>query len=121
MEIKELNRDFTVCKLQSADTVDLSKKFTFVSITDDEISLVCEASNVPDNATDMENNWKGLKISGILEFSMIGVIAKIANLLAEQKISIFVISTFNTDYILLKADCYDKAINTLRSNNYTIE
>lgn len=120
MEIKQLNRDFTVCKLQSFNTVDLSNTFTFVSVTDDEISLVCETSHVPDNATNIESNWKGFKINGILEFNMIGVIAKISNLLAEQKISIFVISTFNTDYVLLKTDYYDKAINTLRSNNYTI-
>lgn len=120
MQLQILSCDFSVCKITSIETVDMSKPFTFVSVTDDEISLVCETACIPDNCIEAEHGWKGLKISGILDFSMIGVIAKIANLLAEQKISIFVISTFNTDYILLKSDNFTKAIDILRLNNYTI-
>jgi hypothetical protein len=120
MELQQLGRDFSVCKLDSAATVDVIKEFTFVSITDDEISLVCETSCIPSNATDVESGWKGLKISGIQDFGMIGVIAKISGLLAEQGISIFVISTFNTDYVLLKEATYDKALGTLRTHGYSI-
>ena len=120
MELEQLNRNFAVCKLESAQDIDFSKAFTFLSITDDEISLVCEERFVPANITAIEKGWKGLKISGMLDFGMIGVIAKIAGLLAEQKISIFVISTFNTDYILLKSEHYEKAIAILRQNEYRI-
>lgn len=121
MVLQELNHDFAICKLQSLDSVDLSKKFTFVSVTDDEFSLVCNASNIPANTVDIEYGWKGLKIEGILDFGMIGVISKISTLLAEEDISIFVISTFNTDYILLKSDCFDKAVNILCTNGYSVQ
>ncbi len=120
MELQELNRNFAVCKLKSTDTVDMNKEFTFLSVTDEEISLVCDISNIPANTTDIEAGWKGLKINGVLDFGMIGVIAKISGMLAEHKISIFIISTFNTDYILLKEDSYDKALKILRSNDYSI-
>ena len=120
MELQKLNRDFAVCKLKSAESIDLNKEFTFASITDDEISLVCDVSNIPENTTDVEKGWKGLKIKGILDFSMIGIIAKISALFAEEKISIFVISTFNTDYVLVKKNSYEKAITVLRTNGYTV-
>lgn len=67
-----------------------------------------------------ETGWKMLKISGILDFGMIGVIAKISNLLAEANISIFVISTYNTDYILLKSLDFDEGVTLLENNGYTI-
>lgn len=120
MQLQQLNRDFSVCKISSVKNIDITNTFTFMSITDDEISLVCETSYVPDNTIDVEHGWKALKISGILDFGMIGVISKIATLLAQQKISLFVISTFNTDYILLKSENYSKAIDVLCLNDYTI-
>lgn len=120
MELIQLNCDFVVCKITSADTVDVSREFTFLSVTDDEISLVCDAANMPANATDVETGWKGLKISGVLDFGMVGVIADISRLLAERKISIFVVSTFNTDYILVKSQQYDSAVSALAKNGYSI-
>ena len=120
MELQQLHRDFSVCKVTSADTVDLTKPFTFLSVTDDEISLVCETASVPEGTTDIEHGWKCLKISGILDFGLIGIIAKIATQLAAQEISVFVISTFNTDYILLKAEKYEQAVRVLSESGYSI-
>ncbi len=65
-------------------------------------------------------NWKILKIEGVLNFSLVGIIAKISSVLAKEKISIFVISTFNTDYILIKENNIEEAINILHKEKYII-
>ena len=120
IEMEQLGRDFAVCKLESAAGVDVSRAFTFLAVTDDEISLVCEVSRLPPHTTEVETGWKGLKIRGVLDFGMVGVIAGISHILAERGISIFVVSTFNTDYIFLCAAQCDKAVNALRSNGYIV-
>ena len=100
--------------------MDFARDFTFLLKTPEEISLVCESANVPAEGIQSEAGWKALKIAGVLEFGQIGIIAKIANILAEAEISIFVISTFDTDYILLKTENYDRGIQELISNGYDI-
>ena len=121
MELQRLEYDFTVCQINTFEHVDFTREFVFLSKTDDEISLVCESAYAPSNATASEAGWKALKISGILDFGMIGVIAKIATLLAEVDISIFVISTYNTDYILVKSENFKKSVHVLECNGYVIE
>ena len=88
--------------------------------TPDEISFVCESTNVPSGVIQSEAGWKALKIAGVLEFGQIGIIAKIANILAEAEIGIFVVSTYDTDYILLKTENYAGGIQKLASNGYDI-
>ena len=100
--------------------IDFTRDFIFLSKTDDEISLVCESAYAPDNAVISEPDWKALKISGILDFGLTGVIAKISGLLAEANISVFVISTYNTDYILLKSANFDNGVKILADNGYII-
>ena len=120
MVLKKLGMDFSVCKLADLLEVNLNQEFMFLSKTDEEISLVCASGLVPANATIVEEGWKALRIEGVLDFGMIGVIAKISNILASADISIFVISTYNTDYILLKGYDYEKSIALLEKNNYQI-
>lgn len=121
MILKKLETDFAVCKVQSLEQVQWDQEFTFFSKTDDELSLVCPVAMLPENTIDVEYGWRGLKILGVLDFGMVGVIARIAGLLAEASISIFVISTYNTDYIFLKEKQFDSAIRILGKNAYTIE
>jgi len=121
MIIQTLPQEFTVCKISNLQYVNLLQDFTFLAKTDDEISLVCESAHVPPNTTASEPSWKGLKISGILDFGMVGVIAKISNALAEAGISIFVVSTYNTDYIFVKAENYDKCVHTLANVGYEVK
>jgi hypothetical protein len=94
----------------------------FVSITktDDEISIVAP-SNLLKNFEKIENDWKVFKINGTLDFSLIGVLSKISNILANEKISIFVISTYNTDYIMIKRENIERAIKVLIKNQYEIK
>lgn len=70
--------------------------------------------------TDRDDGWKAFRIQGILDFSFIGILSAISDILAENKIGIFAISTFNTDYILTKAENYQKAIELLADAGYII-
>ena len=120
MEIKKIDRDFSVCKVKDYSLVDLSKEFVFVGKTDEENSLVCPTSEVPVNVTDRDDGWKAFRIQGVLDFSLIGILSAISGILAEHKIGIFAISTFNTDYILTKAENFQRAAKALARAGYII-
>jgi len=121
MRIKRIPYNLTVCKIESSDYIDLSKEFFFIGKTDEEISLVCRTEDTPSCTIECDNGWKGFRIQGILDFSLIGILSKISAILAENKIGIFAISTFNTDYILVKEENYDKALIVLADKGYIIE
>lgn len=120
MDLKILNHDFSVCSLEHIDTGDTGGEFWFLSKTDDEISLVCETQHIPSSAIKSEHGWRALKICGTLDFGMVGVIAGISGILAEHKIPLFVVSTYNTDYILIKKNLFDSAVNLLKQNGYNL-
>lgn len=120
MELKKLPYNLTVCKIESLDDIDLSKEFFFVGKTDEELSLVCKTEDTPARTIECDNGWKGFRIQGILDFSLIGILSKLSGILAEHKIGIFAVSTFYTDYILVKEENFDKALNVLASEGYTI-
>ena len=104
MELKKLDVALTVCKVKSEADINLGNEFYFIGKTDEEYSLVCITDDTPDNTTQREDGWKSFRIQGILDFSMIGILSEISTILANNKIGIFVVSTFNTDYILVKED-----------------
>lgn len=118
MEIKRMNHVFSVCKVEDFSLVDWNAEFCFMGKTDEEKSLVCPTSTVPPNTTEREDGWKAFRIQGTLDFSLIGILSEISGILAENKIGIFAISTFNTDYVLTKEENYEKAIEALRKAGY---
>lgn len=120
MKLKVINKDFSICKIENLSQVDFSQEFCFIGKTDEEISLVCDTNNLPSNILSRDDNWKAFRIEGVLDFSLIGILSKISSLLAENNIGIFVISTYNTDYILIKKENFSKAINLLQDNDYQI-
>ena len=120
MDIRQLSAQFSICKLPSMDGVDLASNFTFFAKTDDEISLVCETGRIPENATAVQRGFSGFTICGLLDFSLVGVIAGIADILAKARISIFVVSTYNTDYFLVPAAERDRTAALLRDAGYRI-
>ena len=120
MEIKIIDEDFSVCKVPDLSKVDYTQKFCFIGKTDEELSVVCSTNLVPDNAIECDHGWKAFRVEGILDFSLIGILAKISTLLAENKISIFAVSTYNTDYILIKKEKFSEAIRILEENMYKI-
>lgn len=109
IKIKAIGRDFSVCKVKDYSKVNLDAEFCFKGKTDEEKSLVCLTEDVPDNTIEREDGWKAFRIEGILDFSLIGILSQISALLAENEIGIFAISTYNTDYILVKEKNYLKA------------
>jgi len=120
MNLKCLPQAFSVCKVKSLAQADLSREFVFFAKTDEELSLVCETTHVPADTLAREDGWRAFRIEGVLDFSMVGVLAKIASLLAEQDISIFAVSTYNTDYIFTKSESFDPAIALLHKAGYTV-
>lgn len=121
MEIKILNYDFSVCKVTDYSKVNLDKEFCFIGKTDEEKSIVCITEDVPNNTIEREDGWRGFRIEGVLDFSLIGILSKLSTLLAENGISIFALSTYNTDYILVKEESFAKAIEVLEKKGYTVK
>lgn len=118
--LNKLERLLTVCKVKNIDDIDLSKEFYFIGKTDEEISLVCETNDVPENTIEREDGWRGFCIQGILDFSLIGILSKLSGILADNKIGIFAVSTFNTDYILVKDADFEKSLVVLLNAGYTV-
>ena len=120
MEIKKIHQDFTVCQVENYSLVNLHSEYTFIGKTDEENSLVCMTNEVPENTIQRDDGWQAFRIQGVLDFSLIGILAKIAAILADNEISIFAISTYNTDYVLIKKEKYQKALEVLQASGYKI-
>ena len=120
MELKRLPQAFTVCKLADPRAIDLEAPFYFIGRTDEELSLVCPTEAVPQGVTDREDGWRAFRIQGILDFSLTGILAPIATLLAAHEIGIFAVSTFNTDYVLVKEGQFDRALWLLEAAGYDV-
>lgn len=120
MLIKRIACDFTVCKVESEQELVTGKDFYFVGKTDEEISLVCITEDTPKNTVERDDGWKAFRIEGVLDFSLIGILSKISGVLEERKVGIFAISTFNTDYVLVKKENFEKATLALNDAGYMI-
>lgn len=120
MRIKKMNRDFSVCRVADYTLVNFNADYCFIEKTEEENSLVCMTEDVPANTTEREDDWKAFRIEGVLDFSLIGILAGIAGVLAEHGISIFAVSTYNTDYVLIKRESYGKALEILGGAGYEI-
>lgn len=121
MKIKSLTQEFTVCKLEHPINIDSLKGIYFIGQTDEETSLVCETKFAPSDTLQREDDWRGFRIEGTLDFSLVGILAKISAILAANNIGIFAVSTYNTDYILTKAENFPRAIAALRDAGYETE
>lgn len=119
--IQPLEEVFSVCKVEDYSGVEVGQKYCFTGCTDEENSLVCPLKNVPDNTTERDDGWRCFRIKGVLDFSLIGILARISKIMASNGIGIFAISTFNTDYILVKEKNYKNALSYLKSSGYKID
>lgn len=120
MKLEKLSGEFTVCKVASAADLDLRAGFCFIGKTDEEISLVCLTADTPARTTDREDGWKGFRIQGILDFSLVGILSELSGLLAKNRIGIFAVSTYNTDYIFVKSGHFAQAMRVLSDAGYEI-
>ena len=121
MVLKKLPYKLTVCKVADIKEIDLNTEFYFIGRTDEEISLVCKTEDTPVATTERDDGWRGFRIEGVLDFSLIGILSKLSGILAENKIGIFAVSTFNTDYILVRGENFERAITVLADAGYTVK
>lgn len=119
--LQPLAPEFSVCKVTDYSGVDREQPFCFTGCTEEEKSLVCPAAMVPENTTAREDGWKAFRVCGELDFSLIGIFARIAEVLAAQGISIFALSTYNTDYVLTKKEDSGRALQALEAAGCRIE
>ncbi len=120
MKLELLPDLFTVCQVSDEKGVDLRVPFTFFSRTDEESSLVCPVSACPPGAVSRQDGWRCLRVPGPLDFSLTGILARIAGVLAEEKIPIFALSTYNTDYVLIREEWTEKALAALAAAGYEL-
>ena len=121
MVLKKLPYKLTVCKVADIKEIDLNTEFYFIGRTDEEISLVCKTEDTPAATTERDDGWRGFRIEGVLDFSLIGILSKLSGILAENSIGIFAVSTFNTDYILVKGGNFERAMTVLADAGYTVK
>lgn len=120
MELKKIEYNLTVCKVRNVSNIDMTSEFYFIGKTDEEISLVCKTEDTPSEIVERDDGWKGFRIQGTLDFSLIGILSKLSGILADHQIGIFAVSTYNTDYILVKKENFDRALQILASEGYII-
>jgi len=113
MEFKVIEQEFSICKIHDMTQVNVEDPYFFVGKTDEELSLVCGTKYVPEKTLACEHGWRAFRIQGVLDFSLIGILAKISGALAEHQIGLFAVSTYNTDYILVKQEDLDRALAVL--------
>ena len=122
-----LDDKLAVCRLNPNEPVSRwaapPANFLSVTLTKDEISIVCPSEKVPEKVPEevkCEKDWIAFKIEGPLDFGLIGILASIAKVLADAKISIFSISTYDTGYILVKEKSRQQSIEALKKAGYKI-
>ncbi len=120
MKLESLSADFSVCKPEDMSAVRWDAAFCFLGKTDDELSLVCETRFAPESVSAREDGWKGFRVAGTMDFSLVGVLASISSVLARRNIPIFAVSTYDTDYIFVKAEHFRSALDALRAEGHEI-
>lgn len=119
MKLEFLEGKFSICKLPNCEFVNWEKEFLHFSKTDNEISLLCQTEATPVNAINAEHGYVGFRVKGSLDFALTGILSPIAGILAEAAIPIFVVSTYDTDYIFIKEVDVKKAKILLLDNGYS--
>ncbi|MGM0471726.1 MAG: ACT domain-containing protein [Bacillota bacterium] len=118
-----LDIPLAICRLPASADIpewaDQNLDFLSLTYTATELSIVCPTNIVPQDM-ECEADWRALKVKGKLDFNLTGILTSIATPLADSEISIFALSTYNTDYVLVKEDNLDKALEVL-NRDFKIE
>ena len=113
---------FAVCRLGADATIPpwaTASSFFSISRTADELSVVCRQDDVPEGVVG-ERGWRCLRVAGTIPFSVVGVLVSLTAPLAEAGISVFAVSTFDTDYLLVKEQDLATAADVLRRQGHTV-
>lgn len=124
MHLTLLPLTLAICRLSPQTALPVwvwsDTRFLSITYTDDELSIVCVAESIPSTLPEVqcEKNWRAIKIQGPLDFALTGILAMLAAPLAAAGISIFALSTFDTDYVLVREQDVLKAQETLEHNGH---
>jgi uncharacterized protein len=122
LDLEILQPNFSICQLESDAAMPgwaESGELIAITRTTEELSIVAETRLLPSDIQ-VEHGWRALKVAGPLDFSLVGILASLATTLAEAGVSIFAISTFNTDYLLVKGEQLDDTLTALQSAGHTV-
>ena len=117
LTLQILPQPLTVCKVSDLSGFAMAGLY-FIGNTDDELSLVCETDKTPTNTTAREDGWRAMRVVGQLDFSLTGILSGITAVLADARVGIFAVSTYDTDYILVKQENRDRAVEALKAAGY---
>jgi hypothetical protein len=115
--------EYAMCRLNADDAIPswiFSSAFYNVSKTADELSVVCESAMVP-AGTQLNSGWRLLKIAAVLDLSLTGITATFSTALAKAGVNLCVIATYDTDYILVKAEKLAGAVAALQQTGFMVE
>jgi hypothetical protein len=122
LSLIELEGMFAICKLASDMSIPAwaaAGQFCSITRTSDELSIVCDTAVVPDEIQ-CERGWRCLRVAGTIPFNVVGILATLVTPLAEARISVFAVSTFDTDYLLVKEHDLDQAVTALRQHGHSV-
>ena len=124
MDLRVLDDRLSVCKLPPGSpwpVPEAGSRFWSVTRTDSELSIVCPEDEAPTGEhVRVEPDWRALEVAGPLDFSMVGVMAGLTQPLADVDVSVFVVSTYDTDYVLVHAAALERAVEALRGAGHTV-
>ena len=112
-----------VCRLEPGAVLEAwmgEGTFSSITRTPFELSVVCDQSAVPQGVV-LEGEWRALALRGPIPFELTGVLASLLSPLGAAEVSIFAISTYDTDVVMVKAAALEDALDTLRAEGHTIE
>jgi hypothetical protein len=121
--LSRLPGTFAVCRLEPGAVLPAwatTGTFSSITRTTEELSIVCDQGVVPDGVR-CERDWRCLKLAGPIPFTTVGVLASLVQPLADAGISVFAISTFVTDYVLVKERDFEQAVGALRQAGHTVK
>jgi len=122
MKLIVLPEEFAVARLGPSDAIPAwaAQAIFSATRTPDELSIVCAASHVPPQVR-AERGWRCLRVAGTIDFAVTGVLASIAGPLAKAAVSIFAISTYDTDYVLVREHALPAAIAALTAAGHDVD
>lgn len=123
MNLTILSNSLAIAQLPRESSIPewaLQSEFISITKTTEELSIVCDEDMIPEEIK-TDRNWQALKVQGPLDFTLTGILSSLVEPLAKANISIFAISTFDTDYILVKKNDLANAVKVLTDNGHSVE
>jgi uncharacterized protein len=122
MKLRPMKGLFAIVRLGPGEMVPAwlgDTPFLSITRTEEELSIICDQRQVPLSVA-AEREWRGLKVEGPIDLSTPGVLASLASPLGDAGVPIFALSTFDTDYLLVRADRFEEACRVLAASGHIV-